>query len=92
MAAIIIPSVNVTDEHQLNNAKALSSVGAAVLFEESQIENGEKVSDALAKLYSQPKLLRDMGEKIKDFASDDVDEKIFKVIKNLLESYKKIVK
>lgn len=91
-AAIIIPSVNVTDEHQLNNAKALSSVGAAVLFEESQIENGEKVSDALAKLYSQPKLLRDMGEKIKDFASDDVDEKIFKVIKNLLESYKKIVK
>ena len=91
-AAIIIPSVNVTDDHQLNNAKALSSVGAAVLVEESQIENGKAVSDELQKLYADPTLLKDMSKKVKAFASEDVDKEIFEVIESLLNSYKKIVK
>ena len=91
-AAIIIPSVNVTDGHQLSNAKALSSVGAAVLVEESQIENGNAVSEELEKLYSNPALLKNMCEKVKDFAIDDVDDEIFEVIESLLKSYKKIVK
>ena len=91
-AAIIIPSVNVTDDHQLNNAKALSSVGAAVLVEESQIENGKAVSDELQKLYTDPTLLKDMSKKVKAFASEDVDKEIFEVIESLLNSYKKIVK
>ena len=91
-AAIIIPSVNVTDGHQLSNAKALSSVGAAVLVEESQIKNGNAVSEELEKLYSNPALLKNMCEKVKDFAIDDVDDEIFEVIESLLKSYKKIVK
>lgn len=91
-AAIIIPSVNVTDGHQLSNAKALSSVGAAVLVEESQIKKGNAVSEELEKLYSNPALLKNMCEKVKGFAIDDVDDEIFEVIESLLKSYKKIVK
>ena len=91
-AAIIIPSVNVTDNHQLKNAKALSDAGAAILLEESAIAAGESVSEKLAELYSNKKLCADMSEKVRAFASEDVEKEIFESIQELLKRYKKIVK
>lgn len=91
-AAIIIPSVNVTDNHQYKNAKALADAGAAILIEESAIAAGESVSAKLEELYSNKAICEDMSEKVRAFASDDVEKEIFKTIKTLLENYKKIVK
>lgn len=91
-AAIIIPSVNVTDNHQYKNAKALADAGAAVLLEESDIKNGKSVSEILKSFYSDKALCADMSSKIKAFASDDVEKRIFDTMKELLDSYKKIVK
>ena len=91
-AAIIIPSVNVTDNHQLKNAKALSDAGAAILLEESAIVAGESVSEKLAEFYSNKKLCVDMSEKVRAFASEDVEKEIFESIQELLKRYKKIVK
>ena len=91
-SAIIIPSVNVTDNHQYKNAKSLSDDGAAILLEESAIEGGESVSAHLEKLYLNKKLCEDMSNKVRAFAQDDVEKVIFETVKNLLESYKKIVK
>ena len=91
-AAIIIPSVNVTDNHQYKNAKALSDAGAAILLEESAIAAGESVSAKLEELYSNKKLCADMSEKVRAFASEDVEKEIFDSIQELLKRYKKIVK
>ena len=91
-AAIIIPSVNVTDNHQYKNAKALADAGAAVLLEESAISGGDSASARLTELYENPELCKDMCEKVKAFASDDVEKVIFEAVKELLERYKKIVK
>lgn len=91
-AAIIIPSVNVTDNHQFKNAKALADAGAALLVEEAEIENGVSVSEKLEELYLNKNLCADMSERVKAFAQDDVEKVIFEAIKNLLDSYKKIVK
>ena len=91
-AAIIIPSVNVTDNHQYKNAKALADAGAAVLLEESAIDAGERASARLEELYSDEKLRLDMSERVKAFARDDVEKIIFETVKNLLDTYKKIVK
>ena len=91
-AAIIIPSVNVTDNHQFKNAKALADAGAAVLLEESAISSGDSASARLTELYENPELRADMCEKVKAFASDDVEKVIFEAVKELLERYKKIVK
>ena len=91
-AAIIIPSVNVTDNHQYKNAKALSDAGAAVLLEESAIAAGDSASAKLAELYADVKLRADMSEKVRAFASEDVEKEIFETIQNLLKSYKKILK
>ncbi len=91
-AAIIIPSVNVTDNHQLKNAKALADAGAAVLLEESYINSGVSASAKLEALYSDEKLRLDMSEKVRAFARNDVEKVIFDTVKNLLDNYKKIVK
>ena len=91
-AAIIIPSVNVTDNHQFKNAKALADAGAAVLLEESAISSGDSASARLTELYENPELRADMCEKVKTFASDDVEKVIFETVREVLERYKKIVK
>ena len=91
-AAIIVPSVNVTDNHQYKNAKMLSDAGAAMLLEESAIERGESVSGVMEELYSSREKREEMSKRVKDFARQDVEKEIFFAIKDLLESYKKIIK
>ena len=91
-AAIIIPSVHVTDNHQFINAKSLSDAGAAVLVEEAELEKQGRISEELEALYSDPERRIEMSEKVKAFASEDVEKKIFEAINDLLENYKKIVK
>ena len=90
-AAIIIPSVNVTDNHQYTNAKSLSDEGAAILLEEKDISSGV-IAEQLEKLYENPEMLKDMSEKAKAFANDGVEKAIFENVSKLLESYKKILK
>ena len=91
-AAIIIPSTNVTDNHQYINAKALADAGAAILIEESEIKNGASVSKRLREIYEDRASCRAMSRRVKDFANENVDRVIFETIKDLLDSYKKIVK
>ena len=91
-AAVIIPSVNVTDNHQYKNAKALADEGAAILLEESAIAAGESVSAHLERLYTDRTALDDMSQRVRAFARDDVEKIIFETVRDLLESYKKIVK
>ena len=91
-AAIIIPSVNVTDNHQYKNAKSLADAGAAILLEESQIASGASASAILEELYTNRSLCNDIEEKVRAFAQDDVERVIFEAVDNLLKSYKKIVK
>lgn len=47
--SILIPSPNVTDNHQYKNAKVLADAGAALLFEESAV-NGSILTDAVKDL------------------------------------------
>ena len=91
-AAIIIPSVHVTDNHQFINAKSLSDAGAAVLVEEAELEKQGRISEELEALYSDPERRIEMSEKVKAFASEDVEKRIFEAINDLLKNYKKIVK
>ena len=42
-AAVLVPSPNVTGNHQLKNAKALAAAGAAALVEEKELLRGELI-------------------------------------------------
>lgn len=91
-AAIIIPSPYVTDNHQFINAKALADAGAAILIEEKDISIDGRISSELEKLYEDRQRLCEISARVKEFADDEVEKKIFNAINELLEGYKKILK
>jgi UDP-N-acetylglucosamine--N-acetylmuramyl-(pentapeptide) pyrophosphoryl-undecaprenol N-acetylglucosamine transferase len=82
-AAIVIPSPNVTDNHQYKNAKVLSDAGAAVLVEEKELES-ISIADKVRELAQDPERRRDMEEKISNFVRPDVSKLIYNEIKLLL--------
>ena len=84
-AAIIIPSPNVTDNHQYKNAKVLSDAGAAVLIEEKDI-SGRFLTREVKRLIDTPAFRQSMEQKIADFASPDVGKRIYEEISELVKN------
>ena len=81
-AAILIPSPNVTDNHQFKNADELRKAGAAMLIEEKDLSGGalEKAVDRV--LCGGGDALR---ENIKKFACPDAQKQIFDEICRLVK-------
>lgn len=83
-AAVIIPSPNVTNNHQLKNAKVLADRGAGMLIEESENMN-EHLESAVKELLTNPKLRKEMSEACYNVAHENVNEEILRVIETLAE-------
>ncbi len=81
-AAIMIPSPNVTNNHQYKNAKVLADRGAGILIEESDGMN-EELCNALTRLLSNEKEREAMSEACSNVAHDNVNDVIFKEIMTL---------
>lgn len=78
-SAVIIPSPNVTNNHQYKNAKVLADGDAAVLIEEKDL-TGELLAEKV-KMYADDKMLREMtGENIKKFAVYDTLDRIYDIV------------
>ena len=75
-AAILIPSPNVTNDHQTYNARAVEEAGAAVLLPESEL-SGEVLGEQIKTLLSSPAVLKGMEEKAKSIAITDACERIY---------------
>jgi UDP-N-acetylglucosamine--N-acetylmuramyl-(pentapeptide) pyrophosphoryl-undecaprenol N-acetylglucosamine transferase len=84
-AAIIVPSPNVTDNHQYKNAKVLADAGAAVLIEEKDI-GGRFLTREVRRLVDTPALREDMEKKIAAFSTADVGKKIYSEICELIKN------
>lgn len=80
--AILVPSPNVTNNHQEKNARVLEKAGAAVLIPESEI-NEDKLLGAVSLLLSRPDTLDAMSEQMKKIGVGDATEKIAEIILNL---------
>ena len=74
--AVFIPSPNVTNNHQYKNAKVLADAGAALLFEEPELD--ASFEDELSSLLSEAGDARraDMERKIADFSVPDANKRI----------------
>jgi UDP-N-acetylglucosamine--N-acetylmuramyl-(pentapeptide) pyrophosphoryl-undecaprenol N-acetylglucosamine transferase len=83
-AAILIPSPNVTDNHQYKNAKVLADAGAAVLLEEKELV-GDRLAREVDALLSDAERRKQMSQRITSFADRETDEKIYRVICKLTE-------
>ena len=91
MPAILIPSPNVTDDHQYKNAKVIADKGGAILFREEE-NTPALTSDAIKKIYDDPEELVGMSEGIKSFARPDASKRIYEEIERLLSYKRKVAK
>lgn len=77
--AILIPSPNVTDDHQYKNAKVLQDAGAAVVFREDECD-ADRLTLAVSELMRDTEKRMSIGKNIRKFASPDADDKLRRVV------------
>ena len=83
-AAILIPSPNVTDNHQYKNAKQLSDGNGAVLIEESEL-TAELITSKVRELTDNVAYRRSLEENVRKFAKAEVEKNIYNLIKELTD-------
>ncbi len=81
--SILIPSPYVAENHQFHNAMTLKNAGAAEVIEEKNL-NGEKLIAVVSSILSDASKLHSMSENAAAVAIDDANERIYKVLMDLL--------
>ncbi|MGI5962812.1 MAG: undecaprenyldiphospho-muramoylpentapeptide beta-N-acetylglucosaminyltransferase [Lawsonibacter sp.] len=82
--SILVPSPNVTANHQEKNARVLSEQGAAVLLRESECER-EVLYETAGTLLRERERRDDMVRALNAMAVPDAGEKIYQTLKEILK-------
>lgn len=82
---VFIPSPYVAENHQYKNAMALVNKGAAVCVEEKTLAEGALEREVSA-LLDDPARRRALGERARDFACPDANERIYDCLMGLIKS------
>ena len=77
--AVLIPSPNVTNNHQEYNARALSDRGAAITITENNF-NAESLDEAISKILNDSKYAEDMSVRSKELGITDASKKIYDIM------------
>ena len=80
--AIIVPSPNVTHNHQEHNARVLADAGGAVMLLEREC-SGEKLFDTACAILHDPDRRRRMSAAMGELGSVDASEKIYAAVMDL---------
>lgn len=81
--SILVPLPNVSQNHQLYNAKVLADVGAAQIILNDDLSK-ENLETEIEKIIKNPELMHQMEEKAFSKSVNNVQEKIYKEIKRLV--------
>lgn len=84
---VLIPSPNVTDNHQYKNAVELEKKNAALVFEEKDLGEGVLEKAVSSLIYDENKL-EEMKNNISFFAIEDANGLIYSGVKELIEKKK----
>lgn len=82
-AAVMIPSPNVTNNHQYKNAHVLEKAGGAILIQEKDL-TPKVLANALSELINDREKLQSLKNNVRQFAVTDSLERVEKVVKELL--------
>ena len=82
--SILIPSPNVSENHQYHNAMVLANEGAAVVIEERDL-SGERLCEEISALIHDPEKLRTLGKNAQKHAILDANDRIYREIMHLLD-------
>ncbi len=83
-AVVFVPSPYVVADHQYKNAKAIYDKGACALIEEKDFARGALEAAVEELLCDDDKRLK-IGQRIREFAMPDANERIYQEIKALLD-------
>ena len=81
--SILVPLPNVSQDHQLYNAKVLENVGAAKIILNDDLKK-DNLEAEIEKIIQNPKLMHEMEENAFSKSVENVQEKIYKEIKRLV--------
>ena len=85
--SILIPLPNVSQDHQLYNAKVLENAGAAQIILNNELTK-DNLNNAINSIVTDADKMRNMGTNALKEACYDVQDKIFREIKETLNSHK----
>ncbi|MDR1353986.1 MAG: undecaprenyldiphospho-muramoylpentapeptide beta-N-acetylglucosaminyltransferase [Oscillospiraceae bacterium] len=87
-ACILIPSPNVTNNHQLHNANTLAEKGAAIVLEEKDL-TAQVLLAQIKILMKDHELLRSLGQKMRGLAVLDSAQRICQIITDVVVKSRK---
>ena len=82
---VLIPSPNVTDNHQEKNARALEAKGGAVVLLEEEC-TGQRLMEEITAILDDPKRRETMRSALLGMAVPDSAERICTIMENLARS------
>lgn len=82
--SILIPLPNVSQDHQLHNAKVLEKVGAAKIILDNEL-NEDILNSTLEEIVLDKTKVKNMGENAYKLKIFDAEEKIYEEIAKLLK-------
>ena len=82
-ASILIPSPNVTNNHQYKNAKALADKNAAILIEEKDL-TAEALTQNIKSIFEDSAKSAELQNNISLFALQDANRKVYEEILKLI--------
>jgi len=82
--SVLIPSPNVTGNHQYYNAKVFRDAGAAIMLEEKEL-SGSDIYDLAMKLKQNPERLKEMAENAEKLAIFDATQRIYDKITSMIK-------
>ena len=80
---ILVPSPNVTADHQTKNARVLSEAGGAVLLPEKD-SSGQLLYDTVTELLTDTEKRSSMESALKKLGTEDANERIYQTLLGLL--------
>ncbi len=83
-ASVLIPSPNVTNNHQYKNAKALSDKNATVLLEEKDL-NGKSLTLAVKEILENEEKKKELEKNVSHFALRDANRRVYEEIVALIK-------
>lgn len=86
--SILVPLPNVSQDHQLYNAKVLEKIGASQIILNNELTT-DNLNQGINSIVIDAKKMKDMGEKALKEASYNVEDKIYKEVKESINNHKK---
>lgn len=83
--SILVPLPNVSNDHQLYNAKVLERVGAAKIILNKELKD-EKLDIEIKNMVLYPQIMQKMGINARKIETKDVENKIYKEIKKVVKT------